>query len=294
MGYAVDGADFAEGALARARSEHAGQEEVRWLCLDIECDDLAGLAEDGYDLITMRLSIAFIRDRSRVLRLLAARLRKGGALVVITPVAEHTPEERRHIALDEDELGLVTSGFAEVERFDAAGLAVLMLREPGGSFTAEEKGRPEPQAVFGAAVVVTDPSGRVLLGRSTRGMWELPGGRIETGESALAAAVRELTEESGLTAREGNAYVLTILHDDREDVRRVTAIVRLTGWDGDLGLPEPHHFSRWEWHELHTLDTLGKIFAPSAHALNAVWPGPLPGLPPVHSYPCASLETRTE
>ncbi|MDR3083343.1 MAG: NUDIX domain-containing protein [Streptomyces sp.] len=44
-------------------------------------------------------------------------------------------------------------------------------------------------------------SGRVLLGRSTRGMWELPGGRIETGEVAQVSAVRELAEETGLTAR---------------------------------------------------------------------------------------------
>lgn len=287
LGYTVDAADFAEGALERARTEHAEVQGVRWLCLDIEHDDLAGLAEDGYDLITLRLGVAFIRDRARVLRRLAARLREGGALVVITPVAEHTPEERRHIALDADELAALTDSFDQVDRFDAEGLAVLVLRGRGGAFSAEEKGRPEPQAVFGAAAVVTDASGRVLLGRSTRGMWELPAGRIETDESAVAAAVRELAEETGLTAREEDAHVLTLLHDDRQDVRRITAVVRVTGWGGELGLPEPHRFSRWEWHDPHTLATLGKIFAPSAQALTAVWPGVLPGLAPVHSYPCA-------
>ncbi|WP_030913247.1 NUDIX domain-containing protein, partial [Streptomyces sp. NRRL F-5126] len=100
---------------------------------------------------------------------------------------------------------------------------------------------------------VTDTFGRVLLGRSTRGMWELPGGRIETDEAAPAAAVRELNEETGLTARVDDAHVITVLHDDRLDVRRVTAVVRISRWDGELSLPEPHHFVRWEFHDLNTV-----------------------------------------
>ncbi|WP_369203255.1 class I SAM-dependent methyltransferase [Streptomyces sp. PU-14G] len=132
LGYDVDAVDFAEGALARARKEHERADEVRWLCLDIEHDDPAELRDDGYDLITMRLMLAFVGDRTRVVRDLAARLRPGGALVVITPVTANTPEERRHIALDEDELALLTEGWEQAERHDADGLAFLVLREPAG------------------------------------------------------------------------------------------------------------------------------------------------------------------
>ncbi|MEU5578867.1 bifunctional class I SAM-dependent methyltransferase/NUDIX hydrolase [Streptomyces huasconensis] len=284
LGFAVDGVDFAEAALERARTEHAGMENVRWLCLDVESDDLTDLAEGGYDLIVLRLCIAFIRDRSRVLHRLAARLREGGVLVIITPVVEHTPQERRHIALNEDELAALTDGFGHVERSSVQRLAVLSLRAPAASFSLEEKGRPEPQAVFGAAAVITDASGRVLLGRSSHGMWELPAGRIEVGEAAPTAAVRELAEETGLTARVEDAHVITLLHDDRLDVRRVTAVVRVTRWSGDLALPEPHKFVRWEWHDLDLLTALGSIFTPSASALDAVWPGVIPDLPAVISY----------
>lgn len=291
MGYAVDAVDYAEEALIRARSDHAEVGAVRWWCLDIERDplpDASGDEETGFDLITLRLSIAFISSRTAVLRSLGAQLRPGGAIVIITPLAKTTPAEQRNIALDEDDLDLVAEGFGEVSRFDAEGLAVLVLRAPDGEVLVVERGRLAPQAVFGASAVVTDTEGSVLLGRSTRGRWELPAGGVESGESAPAAAVRELREEAGLVAKVADAHVVTVLHDDREDVRRIAAVVRVTAWNGELALREADKFLRWEWFPLHTLAGRGKLFAPSALALNAVWPGVVPRLPEAHSYPCAA------
>lgn len=45
--------------------------------------------------------------------------------------------------------------------------------------------------------------GKVLLVQRAKlplGLWSLPGGHVELGETALAAAERELLEESGITA----------------------------------------------------------------------------------------------
>ncbi|MBB0243643.1 methyltransferase domain-containing protein [Streptomyces alkaliphilus] len=130
LGYTVDACDFADSALTRAREEHADIEGVHWLQLDIERDDPAPLHEEGYDLVTLRLMYPFVQDRGRVLHGLGERLRDGGALVVITPVAETMPEERRGIALDEDEIAVLAAGWKRVERLDADGLALLVLRGP--------------------------------------------------------------------------------------------------------------------------------------------------------------------
>lgn len=47
--------------------------------------------------------------------------------------------------------------------------------------------------------VVRDATGRVLLVRRVdTGDWELPGGRVDPGESAVTALAREVAEESGL------------------------------------------------------------------------------------------------
>lgn len=51
-------------------------------------------------------------------------------------------------------------------------------------------------------VAVRDDRGYVLLvRRCDSGAWELPGGRVDVGESAVGAALRETAEEAGLTVR---------------------------------------------------------------------------------------------
>ncbi|MGE3064010.1 MAG: NUDIX hydrolase [Hyphomicrobiaceae bacterium] len=61
-------------------------------------------------------------------------------------------------------------------------------------------------AVFrGGAVLIVERGAGAL-----KGMWSLPGGHIEAGETARAAALREVNEETGVTAE---AAGLVDVHD---------------------------------------------------------------------------------
>ena len=71
-----------------------------------------------------------------------------------------------------------------------------------------------PPPVVGASrevpcvgAVVHDPAGRLLMVRRghapSAGLWSVPGGRVEPGETEAEAVVREVAEETGLAVTAG-------------------------------------------------------------------------------------------
>ena len=84
-----------------------------------------------------------------------------------------------------------------------------------------EAGKPSDRVPC-AGAIVRDASGRVLLvqraNEPSRGLWSLPGGRVEAGESPEEAAAREVFEETGLRVRVGELVLSTeigeyVVHD---------------------------------------------------------------------------------
>ena len=59
-----------------------------------------------------------------------------------------------------------------------------------------------PRIVLGVAAVIWNGRGEVLLIRRAKepriGQWSLPGGKVEFGETLIAAVLREVSEETGL------------------------------------------------------------------------------------------------
>lgn len=74
--------------------------------------------------------------------------------------------------------------------------------DDSGDFVAQPSTAPEPLPVV--AAIVTSARG-VLIARRQDGKppWTFPAGKIEPGESAAVAAVREVEEETGLPIRTG-------------------------------------------------------------------------------------------
>jgi ADP-ribose pyrophosphatase YjhB (NUDIX family) len=117
------------------------------------------------------------------------------------------------------ELGAVLTGKAEDrERFQrvraiAETLATSDLAAPVGApaNVAEQWFHVSP--LMSADCAVFDVSGRILLvKRNDNGLWALPGGLVEVGESPADAATREAREEVGLQAE---AAGLVGLYDSR-------------------------------------------------------------------------------
>ena len=91
---------------------------------------------------------------------------------------------------------------------------MLLLAETTGVFIGEVRAGARDsvegvsgQVVLAASAVITDAEGRVLLiKRGTepgRGLWSVPGGSLDPGETLQEAAAREAFEETGLIVQVG-------------------------------------------------------------------------------------------
>jgi 8-oxo-dGTP diphosphatase len=101
-----------------------------------------------------------------------------------------------------------------------------------------------PERPFLAASVAVFREGRVLLGARTAapspGVFSLPGGVVEIGETLEQAALRELLEETSVSARivgfAGHTEVLD-LDDDKRVRRHFVVATFVAHWLGGDGVP---------------------------------------------------------
>lgn len=112
------------------------------------------------------------------------------------------------------------------ESLRRAAVAVAVLEEGPGAGLPDLPPAPAGQWSRRAALLLTRRSARL---RSHAGQWALPGGRIDDGETADEAALRELEEEVGL--RLGAASILGRLDDYR--TRSGYSITPVVVWAGE-------------------------------------------------------------
>jgi len=126
-----------------------------------------------------------------------------------------------------------------------------------------------------AGVILMNRDGRVFVGQridSTLEAWQLPQGGIDPGEEADAAGLRELFEETGVTADKVELIARApreLTYDLPEDMigkvwkgkwrgqRQIWFLYRFLGEDSDIRIDTEHpEFRAWRWTEPETLPTM--------------------------------------
>jgi 8-oxo-dGTP diphosphatase len=95
------------------------------------------------------------------------------------------------------------------------------------------------QVILVAACALVDADGRVLLaqrpaGRPMAGLWEFPGGKVETGERPEQSLIREMKEELGIVIREECLAPLTFASHTYPDFHLLMPLYVCRRWEGTV------------------------------------------------------------
>lgn len=109
---------------------------------------------------------------------------------------------------------------------------------------------PDKKHLTVAAGLILQADGRLLLGQRPPdkpwpGWWELPGGKLEPGETPHAALVRELREEIGIDVTQAAPWF--VMEHEYPSTRVTLHFWRVTGWRGD---PVGHEGQALRWVKL--------------------------------------------
>jgi len=105
------------------------------------------------------------------------------------------------------------------------------------------------KTILVSAVALIDTDGRVLLaqrpeGKSMAGLWEFPGGKVESGETPEAALIRELEEELGICTWQSCLAPLTFASHAYEDFHLLMPLFACRKWQG---VPQPQEGQALKW-----------------------------------------------
>ncbi len=103
--------------------------------------------------------------------------------------------------------------------------------------------------VLVAACALIDADGRVLLaerpaGKIMAGLWEFPGGKVETGETPEQTLIRELKEELDIVVTEPCLAPLTFASHAYPDFHLLMPLFVCRRWEG---IAKPREGQRLAW-----------------------------------------------
>ncbi len=99
------------------------------------------------------------------------------------------------------------------------------------------------------ACALVDSDKKVLIaqrpeGKAMAGLWELPGGKLEPGETPEQAIVRELSEELGIVTEPASFAPLSFTSHAYGNFHLLMPVFVCRKWNG---LPQPHAHAALEW-----------------------------------------------
>ncbi|MBA2919996.1 NUDIX domain-containing protein [Sphingomonas sp. MAH-20] len=117
---------------------------------------------------------------------------------------------------------------------------------------------PDYPILLVVAAALIDGEGRVLLQqraphRSMPGLWEFPGGKVESGETPEAALARELEEELGVGVAPGAMTPVAFASDTLDERHLVLLLYMAREWAGE---PHPLDASAIRWVDIEDMKGL--------------------------------------